>query len=487
MATSDRRLGTLVGVALFAYYLLTLGGHQYSVDGIVMFQSAKQLFFRQSFVLDPPVKWGAQVISVNGFSVGLMLAYLPALALASPIFYWMPALQVTPYDPTVAHNRELYGNVAYLLCSWVNPLVTALTGALVFATARRLGLTAGWAVIAALAYGVASPAAAYARYDFSQPLAGLALTATVWALIDANGGRPRRSLLLAAGGLIAMIVTRPELIVLIAWIAVWLLVGARSRGPRAVSTAVGMVAAAVIAGAALYFWLNHLRFGDWSQTGHPALSRLFRPSWTAALEGALGLLVSPGRGVLVFFPLAWLAVPGLVRLIRERHPAGFLWSGLIVVALALYAPYRGWWGGWNWGPRFLLPLLPVLSLAAAFWAFRGRQSGSQGRTMLFAALATLGFMVAWNGMLFDFVLYYRWAHGAMGLGNTAAMHFQWTASPLISGWGFLPTAPVDLFLLRMGEFGGAPGAVAAVLIASALLGVLVWTGRRIRQDLRRST
>jgi hypothetical protein len=477
MATADQRLGTLVGVALFAYYLLTLGGHHYSVDGIVMFQSAKQLFFRQSFVLDPPVQWGAHVISVNVFSVGLMLAYLPALALASPLFFWMPALQVTPSD-----NQELYRNLAYLLCAWVNPLVTALTGALVFATARRLGLTAGWAVTAALAYGVASPAAAYARYDFSQPLAGLALTATVWALIDANGGRRFRSLLAATGGLSAMIVTRPELIVLIAWIGVWLLVGERSRGLRTVSTAVCAVAVAVIAGAALYFWLNHLMFGTWSRTGYPALTRLFRMSWPTVSEGVLGLLVSPGRGVLVFFPLASLAVPGLVRLIRERHSAGWLWSGLIVVALAFYAPYRGWWGGLNWGPRFLLPLLPVLSLAAAFWAFRGRQAGGQSRTMLFAGLAALGFVVAWNGMLFDFVLYYIWVQRTMGLGNTAATQFQWTASPLVSGWGFLPTTSVDLLWLRMGAFGGAPG--AGVLIASALLGALAWTGRRIRADLR---
>ena len=112
VTAADRRLGWWIGAALFAYYLLTLGGHQYSIDGIVMFQSAKQLFFRHSFSLDPPVRWGNHVIVENGFSMGLTLAYLPALALVSPVFAWMPSLQLTPHDPAAAYHRALYGNLA---------------------------------------------------------------------------------------------------------------------------------------------------------------------------------------------------------------------------------------------------------------------------------------------------------------------------------------------------------------------------------------
>ena len=32
-----------IGLAALAYYLLILGGHQYSIDGIAMFQAAKTL------------------------------------------------------------------------------------------------------------------------------------------------------------------------------------------------------------------------------------------------------------------------------------------------------------------------------------------------------------------------------------------------------------------------------------------------------------
>ena len=169
----DQQLTRLVGVTLFAYYPLILGGHHYSIDGIVMFQTAKRLFFHRSLVLDPSVLWGATVIRASKWSLGLTLAYLPLLALASPLFYWVPSLQEIPYNPSLPYNPALYSNLPYLLCSWLNPLITAITGCLVFRLARLLGLTPRWAVAAALAYGVASPAAAYARFDFAQPLAGL--------------------------------------------------------------------------------------------------------------------------------------------------------------------------------------------------------------------------------------------------------------------------------------------------------------------------
>ena len=484
MRARDRRLARLVGVALFAYYLLIAGGHHYSIDGIVMFQSAKQLFFRHSLVLDPPVRWGPDVIRANPFSIGFTLAYLPALTLASPLFYWMPSLQLTPYDPVAPRNPALYGNLAYLLCAWLNPLITALTGSLVFVIARRLQLTPGWAVTTALVYGVASPAAAYARYDFAQPLAGLALTAAVCALLDVGRAGARRSLVTAGGALGAMFVTRPDLGVLIAWIGAWLAVDARRAGLRAVALRVSPLAVTTTAALALYLWANHARFGQWTQTGHAPVTWLFSLSGSRLVEGALGLLLSPGHGLLIFYPLAWLAVPGLYRLVRERHPAGTLCSGLIVTAFVFYACYRGWWAGWSWGPRFFVPLLPLLTVAATCWAVRGRRRGVPWRTRLFAGLAGLGAVIAGNGILFDFVLYYRWLEKVVRMPETAASQFDVVASPLVSGWRFLPTTSVDLLLLRMGEFAGRGGTIAAVLIASVLLACLVWSGRRIREALR---
>jgi|KBSSwiStaDraftv2_1062776.scaffolds.fasta_scaffold20307_3 hypothetical protein len=48
-----------LGALLLACYLLTLGAHQqYSIDGILDFESAKSIVFRRSLALDQPVRWG---------------------------------------------------------------------------------------------------------------------------------------------------------------------------------------------------------------------------------------------------------------------------------------------------------------------------------------------------------------------------------------------------------------------------------------------
>jgi hypothetical protein len=480
----DRRLGRLIGAALFAYYLLILGGHHYSIDGIVMFQAAKRLFFHQSLVLDPPVVWGGVVIPSGGWSVGMTLAYLPLLALWSPVYYLAPALRETPFSPGVPYNPALYSNLPYLLCSWLNPLITAATGCLVFRLARRLGLTPGWAVAAALAYGIASPAAAYARFDFAQPLAGLLLTAGTWRLLATDPIFPLRPLLWTGTLLGSALLTRPEFGVLIAWIAAWVVIRARALGPRAVLARATLLIGPVAAAAGIYLLTNWLKFGAASTTGHASLANLFPATPASTLRGITGLLASPEVGLLFFCPLAWLALPGLARLIRERNPAGALFAGIIGVGILLYGSYSVWWAGDSWGPRFLVPLVPLLVLASAFWAFRLGTGGRRLGWILFLALAALGVLVTSTAILIDPSQHLVWVQNTLVRRGQGAGHFRIAASPLVTGWSFLGIAPLDLPLAHLWR-GGRPVMFLSWLAAS--LGVaacLAWTGFRVRALLR---
>jgi hypothetical protein len=485
----DRQLSRLIGVALFAYYLLILGGHHYSIDGIVMFEAAKRLFFHRSLVLDPPVVWGATVVTSGGWSLGMTLAYLPLLALWSPLFYAVPSLQETPFNPALPYNPALYSNLPYLLCSWLNPLITAATGSLVFRLARRLDLTPGWAMAAALAYGIASPAAAYARFDFAQPLAGLLLTAATWRLLAMSPTFPLRPLLSTGAILGFAFLTRPEFGVLIAWIVVWVVICARPLDLRAVLARVAVLTGPVAVGVGVYFAANWLKFGAASTTGYPPLARLFPGSPASTLRGMVGLLVSPEVGLLFFCPLAWLALPGLGRLSRERKPAGVLVTGISGIALLLYGSYRMWWAGASWGPRFLVPVVPLLVVASAYWAFRVTTGGRRGGRMLFLALGALGVVVTSTAILMDPLQYLVWIENTVGLQGrqSHASHFRLATSPLVSGASFLRIAPLDLPLVHLWR-AGRSGAFLFWLVA--MLGVaagLAWTGHRVRELLRGST
>jgi hypothetical protein len=81
--------------------------------------------------------------------------------------------------------------------------------------------------------------------------------------------------------------------------------------------------------------------------------------------GLYGLVLSPARGLLVWFPLLLLAAAALPwayrRLGRAGAVAGLAGLGLVVVM----AGYRNWHGGWFPGPRYLLAVLPLLLVAVA--------------------------------------------------------------------------------------------------------------------------
>jgi hypothetical protein len=105
------------------------------------------------------------------------------------------------------------------------------------------------------------------------------------------------------------------------------------------------------------------------------------------LFGLGGVLVSPNRGLFVFTPIALLGFYGLVRgslrSLRERDPLLPLFTLAVAAHLLAVAAYREWGGGWTFGPRYLVCVLPVLGLAAAeAWS----SLSSAGKRLTAAAL-----------------------------------------------------------------------------------------------------
>jgi len=90
-----------------------------------------------------------------------------------------------------------------------------------------------------------------------------------------------------------------------------------------------------------------------------------------ALIRMYGLLVSPYRGfilynpILLLLPLAWVAA----RSDAARYAPVRLALVLAIIGTAAYVLFFSlwsmWWGGFNWGPRFLLPILPIWAIALA--------------------------------------------------------------------------------------------------------------------------
>lgn len=87
------------------------------------------------------------------------------------------------------------------------------------------------------------------------------------------------------------------------------------------------------------------------------------------LGGFAGILVSPGRGLLLYTPVALFAVCALLpgaRMARIRH-LPLLTACLLFVILdaIVIAKWGVWWGGYCWGPRLLTELAPPIVILMA--------------------------------------------------------------------------------------------------------------------------
>ena len=84
------------------------------------------------------------------------------------------------------------------------------------------------------------------------------------------------------------------------------------------------------------------------------------------LDGAWRLLVGLNKGLVLYFPLALLGLALLPRLTRRpesRGTAGAIGATLFCL-VGLYASWWAWDGTHGWGPRFLVPAIPLLAAAA---------------------------------------------------------------------------------------------------------------------------
>ena len=292
-------------------------------------------------VVESPTKH--EYVSTFGPIPGVLL--VPAFALANRL------------DPELWHEFEKMLTIAKLHAS----VLVAASAVLLFWAA--LGLTSRRnALIVALTFGLGTCAWSIASQNVWQQ------TVTIFFLCLGVAPFVRApddpwSTLVSGLGLGAAVACRPTSAVLVVSIGIYRFLHHRKS---LVPFVIGLVPLPCVVG--IYnqrffgnpFTIGQALVGHVMATAKTGSPRLWQ---TPFIEGFVGLVISPSRGLLVFSPVLAVAAMGVRKVWRsESLPIlkpvmfGMGWT------MATQCKWFDWWGGWAYGYRPWLDSIPLLCL-----------------------------------------------------------------------------------------------------------------------------
>jgi hypothetical protein len=384
---SEKAVALCLYLLLCAAYIFSFDGVMASTDGQAMLAVTENIVKHGTLDVRQLADWEDAAIGNDGrpyckYGVGLSLLMVP--------FYWL-ALRVP--------HLGLAQTVMVL-----EPLCGALTGALLYLFARRLGYGERVSVVAALVYALGTSAWVYAMLPRPEAVIALSLFVAAYAL-RFEGSRPMGALI-AGLALTLAISTKVVYILAVPVMLVYALLcpgratteqapnrasrshpetgqashGEESCGADFQTCVPGrgrlkpalrayqdwrqrwplLLSVAVVAlGLGLIGFYNYGRFGNPLFSGYTSTEGFTTPLAT----GILGMLFGPYKSLFLFSPVYLLLPFTWVAFLRKHRSEALLGLALLVVHLFAFGAWWSWYAGKSWGPRFLAPLNPFLALA----------------------------------------------------------------------------------------------------------------------------
>jgi len=376
-AWTPRAVAVRLGLAVALLGLATAGGRITASDEYTMYRLTEALVTRGAV-------WVEAGNAERGPDGRLYPKAALGQALAAAPFHVVGRVVAAAFPES---RRDL---VTRAVTSLLNPFVLGLLAAVLFLLYHALGASPRGAFFWSAAACLATPLWVYGKSFLTEPLLALGLAAGLYgAFRFRDGGESRHAFLAGAAWGFAILV---KYAVAPAVLLLALPFVPQLRRLRAAWPALAAVAAAVLIALAY----------NAARTGSPFGSGYGRQATVAAFTtplfvGLYGLLLSSGKGIIWFAPLVVL-VPAAVGAAWRRLGATAL--GLVAACAGLtlvYASFEHWAGDGSWGPRYLVPLVP-LALALVVAAGAQEPWHGRGRRALVGALAAAGLLVQLGGV-----------------------------------------------------------------------------------------
>jgi len=414
----------LVVLFMFSWLLFSLlaSGFVDSQDGFQYLAVTRRMYYDQTLALPQEefpddnihlsLALGREGRSFSPTGLGYSLALIPAVAFEDVV------TRLAGVEPLSAFPLQSDWPVL-LGASLTNAVLGAGLVVVLYLLMRETGLphrSAGWL---SLVLVTASNLFAYTKHTFPHMMFVTFMTLSFY-LVRRFARRRRRRYLLAAALSYGLVVIsyNPTFLFPLPALAVYYLYLTRFRlgwdaawWRRAVAD-LGVAAVGVAPWLLLYAWFNHARFGGVASSGYggynlDSLAKTFLPPARVYVEGFWGLLFSPGKSVFLFTPLLVLLIAFWHKVPAKVYAEAAALVMLVAVYLYMIGTLLGgsdfpvWHGDSSWGPRYILPILPLalVIIAHIFQAMSRRQ-----RLGLFLPLVVLGIWIELAGMLLPYQL-----------------------------------------------------------------------------------
>ncbi len=331
-----------------------------------------------------PVYWGVKNV-----------LELPAINKLTKQLENNTAFQATlnPEGTGISEQKVRFAIAQVLITLVVSALPTAFLGVLLFKTLKRFTDHIGFRVSVCLAYGLLTPAFAYAGAFYGHQLSAMLL---FWAFSLAFMRTTlSKGVLLWIGFLLGYSIITEYPAALIAGaigLYVFLILVKRKR-PLDILWLVPLGGSVVV----LWMVYNNVLFGGplslgysnselWMGQHHTGFLSLSFPTW----EALWGISLGKFRGLFFYSPITLLFFPGIILWWRSRkfRPEWVLVVFSVLSMFLFNSASIMWWGGFAVGPRYLLPMLPFMAVSWIFplLAWKGKPW----------FLATVGLMAMWS-------------------------------------------------------------------------------------------
>jgi hypothetical protein len=406
---SDAQLALALLCLLTCLYCLTGRAHIDIQDAETMFLVTESLVERGTFAqLEPDQAGNAPRAVARAPDGNLYAVTAPLQSLLTVPFYvigsWVARAFPVPF----------YGYFTRFFVCLFNSLIQAATVALLYLFGVDLGYRRRTALFVALTYGLATVTWPYARTFFAETLLTFWLVLAAWAMYRYT--HTERWGWMALVGAAVGLGVMTKYVMAVAGPAFLLYLALESRRQPAGRTRWRWIGRTVLAGGLPFILIigalivfNYARFGSLMETGVTTTDRRGPiDTWAATatpLVSLYGLFFSSGKGFFFFSPPAVLSLWGAPALARRRRNETWLFLTTAASYPLFYSLITSrWFGGANWGPRYIVCITPFLILPIGAF-LECLDCARWWRVGSATILCTLGFWIQMSTIFVDYSTY----------------------------------------------------------------------------------